>query len=160
MTSKMNNYMRARAKANERSPYSKRTPERVIMCIGAVYSVAMAVFFALAYGGLIPGMEDAAQASSQTLQALTRNASNTALVIFYVIVTAAVAAATVVVAVRFVKPGLRNGKVIGWMIFTLVYSMITADTIGLLAFGIAFGLYMTRDWQLIKAVMAAKKPQK
>lgn len=158
MTSKMNNYMRARAKANERSPYSKRTSERVIMCAGALYSVFMAVFFALAYGGLIPGVEDAAESSAQTLQALTRNSSNTALVILYVVVTAIVAVVTVVVAVKFVKPGLRNSKVIGWMVFTLVYALVTADTVGLLAFGIAFGIYMTRDWRLIKAVMAAQKP--
>ena len=47
MTSKQNNYLREREKANARSPFSKRTPERVIMCAGAVYSVGMAIFFAL-----------------------------------------------------------------------------------------------------------------
>ena len=36
MTSKQNNYLREREKANARSPFSKRTPERVIMCAGAV----------------------------------------------------------------------------------------------------------------------------
>ena len=35
MTSKQNNYLREREKANARSPFSKRTPERVIMCAGA-----------------------------------------------------------------------------------------------------------------------------
>ena len=53
MTSKQNNYLREREKANARSPFSKRTPERVIMCAGAVYSVGMAIFFALSYFGVI-----------------------------------------------------------------------------------------------------------
>ena len=41
------------------------------------------------------------------------------------------------------------------MIFVMVFSLFTADMVGLIAFGGAFGMYMTRDWQLLRAVNAA-----
>ena len=88
MTSKQNNYLREREKANARSPFSKRTPERVIMCAGAVYSVGMAIFFALSYFGVISSTSEAARTSAQAVTALSRNSSNTALIILYAIVTA------------------------------------------------------------------------
>ena len=94
MTSKQNNYLREREKANARSPFSKRTPERVIMCAGAVYSVGMAIFFALSYFGVISSTSEAARTSAQAVTALSRNSSNTALIILYAIVTAGVAAVT------------------------------------------------------------------
>ena len=131
MTSKQNNYLREREKANARSPFSKRTPERVIMCAGAVYSVGMAIFFALSYFGVISSTSEAARTSAQAVTALSRNSSNTALIILYAIVT------------------------VGWMIFVMVFSLFTADMVGLIAFGVAFGMYMTRDWQLLRAVNAA-----
>ena len=124
MTSKQNNYLREREKANARSPFSKRTPERVIMCAGAVYSVGMAIFFALSYFGVISSTSEAARTSAQAVTALSRNSSNTALIILYAIVTAGVAAVTIYM-------------------------------VGLIAFGVAFGMYMTRDWQLLRAVNAA-----
>lgn len=155
MTSKQNNYLREREKANARSPFSKRTPERVIMCAGAVYSVGMAIFFALSYFGVISSTSEAARTSAQAVTALSRNSSNTALIILYAIVTAGVAAVTIYMAVKHMQPGPRFKWTVGWMIFVMVFSLFTADMVGLIAFGVAFGMYMTRDWQLLRAVNAA-----
>lgn len=155
MTSKQNNYLREREKANARSPFSKRTPERVIMCAGAVYSVGMAIFFALSYFGVISSTSEAARTSAQAVTALSRNSSNTALIILYAVVTAGVAAVTIYMAVKHMQPGPRFKWTVGWMIFVMVFSLFTADMVGLIAFGVAFGMYMTRDWQLLRAVNAA-----
>lgn len=114
MTSKQNNYLREREKANARSPFSKRTPERVIMCAGAVYSVGMAIFFALSYFGVISSTSEAARTSAQAVTALSRNSSNTALIILYAIVTAGVAAVTIYMAVKHMQPGRgSNGRSAG-----------------------------------------------
>ncbi|RSX51369.1 hypothetical protein D2E25_1803 [Bifidobacterium goeldii] len=143
-----NNYLRERARAAAPSAYSKRTPERVLMCVGALYSMIMAIFYALAYAGLIPGAQEAAQSSAGTVSALTHSGGNTALISLYVIVTIAIAVLTVIVAARDMAPGPRVRRVTGWMIFLLVFSLITVDMVALIAFGVAFGLYMTRDWSL------------
>ena len=104
---------------------------------------------------MISSTSEAARTSAQAVTALSRNSSNTALIILYAIVTAGVAAVTIYMAVKHMQPGPRFKWTVGWMIFVMVFSLFTADMVGLIAFGVAFGMYMTRDWQLLRAVNAA-----
>lgn len=161
-----NNYLRARAAAEAPSPYSKRTPERVLLCTGAVYAMVMAIFLALSYAGVIPSSEsyvassDAAGATSVSVGAasvLTRNASNTVFVGLYLVAAIAVAVVSVIVAWKAMNPGVRSAFTTGWMVFLLVFALITVDVVALIAFGFAFGLYMTRDRALIRAARAARR---
>ncbi|OZG69496.1 hypothetical protein [Bifidobacterium eulemuris] len=127
-----NNYLRQQRAAAV--AFQKRTPERALIWAGSLYLAGMAVVLVLGSMGVIPSADGTLVGGGQV-----------GYVAMYAVASIAVAAVSAFVAFKYIVPGHPNRKVVYWLVFVLVFSLVTFDTLALIVFAVALGFYATRD---------------